>query len=265
MARIRTIKPEFPLSESIGRLSRDARLLFIQLWTICDDEGRTRAASRVLASLLYPFDEDSHKLIGGWLGQLEKEGLIVRYEVDGSSYLEVTTWKKHQKIDRPTPSRLPNPPVSTKAREDSRAFDALPSTLDLVPRTVDLGSVEVREQVRDLPSEDLKPTDPEAPGWPKKADLQIAVNYWNEVAGEVGLPRISGLAGERAKHLAARLKDIGSLGEWFAAVGSIKDQPFLVGKNDRNWRANFDWFVKPGNFSKVVENTYERSRHNGRA
>ena len=39
MARIRTIKPEFPQSETIGKLSREARLLFIQLWTLADDEG----------------------------------------------------------------------------------------------------------------------------------------------------------------------------------------------------------------------------------
>lgn len=34
MARIRSIKPEFPQSESIGKLSRDARPLFVLLWTI---------------------------------------------------------------------------------------------------------------------------------------------------------------------------------------------------------------------------------------
>jgi hypothetical protein len=59
MARIRTIKPEFPQSESMGRISRDARLLFVQLWCICDDHGRTRAASRMLASLLFPYDDDA--------------------------------------------------------------------------------------------------------------------------------------------------------------------------------------------------------------
>jgi hypothetical protein len=37
VGRIRSIKPEFPQSESVGRLSRDARLLFVQLWTICDE------------------------------------------------------------------------------------------------------------------------------------------------------------------------------------------------------------------------------------
>ena len=56
MPRIRTIKPEFPQSESVGRLSREARLLFLLLFTLVDDAGRSRAASRMLASVLYPYD-----------------------------------------------------------------------------------------------------------------------------------------------------------------------------------------------------------------
>ncbi len=46
MARIRSIKPEFPQSESMGNVSRDARLTFIQLWTLADDSGRLRGSSR---------------------------------------------------------------------------------------------------------------------------------------------------------------------------------------------------------------------------
>jgi hypothetical protein len=57
MGRIRTIKPEFPQSESLARVSRDARLCFVALWTICDDAGRARGNGRMLASLLFPYDE----------------------------------------------------------------------------------------------------------------------------------------------------------------------------------------------------------------
>ena len=138
MARIRTIKPEFPQSESIGRICRDARLLFILLWTIADDDGRTRAASRMLASLLCPYDDDVPGLIDGWLGELEREGCIRRYEVDGSIYLELCNWLKHQKIDKPSKSRLPPFEAGSPIiREPSRnlATDLVPSTLDLGPRT----------------------------------------------------------------------------------------------------------------------------------
>jgi hypothetical protein len=141
MARIRTIKPEFPQSESVGKLSRDARLLYIQLWTIVDDAGRARAASRMLASLLYPYDDDARDLIEGWLTELEHGEHIRRYEVDGSQYLEITKWLEHQKIDKPSRSRLPEfvegSRVVAKPREPS-ATDLGPSTLDLGPEKASL-------------------------------------------------------------------------------------------------------------------------------
>ena len=117
MARIRTIKPEFPQSESMGRVSRDARLLFVLLWTIADDSGRLRGNSRMLASLLFPYDDDAPKLITKWLDELVKESCIVLYIVDGQSYLQICNWLNHQKIDKPSPSKLPQ---FDSSREDSR-------------------------------------------------------------------------------------------------------------------------------------------------
>ncbi len=70
MARIRTIKPEFPQSESMGAVSRDARLLFIMLFTLADDEGRLRGNSRMLASILFPYDSDAPKLTDKWVNEL---------------------------------------------------------------------------------------------------------------------------------------------------------------------------------------------------
>lgn len=138
MARIRTIKPEFVESESVGKLSRDARLLFVLLWTFVDDEGRARASSRLLASRLYPYDEDAPKKIDGWLAELEHGGHVRRYEVDGDLYLDIPKWLKHQKIDHPSKSRIP------ELRESSRELASdgetiAPHTLDLgpVPRTMD--------------------------------------------------------------------------------------------------------------------------------
>jgi len=120
MARIRTIKPEFSQSESMGRISRESRLCFIQLWTLADDSGRLRAASRMLASLLYPYDNDAPELIDGWLAELERENCIVRYVTEGQHYIEIINWLSHQKIDHPSPSRFP---PFARIREDSRGLE----------------------------------------------------------------------------------------------------------------------------------------------
>lgn len=103
----------------MGRVSRDARLLFVELWTICDDYGRARAPSRMLASLLFPYDDDAPGLIDGWLAELEREHCIVRYTLDGSTYLQVTNWTTHQRIDKPSKPQFPEPP---NTREHSRAL-----------------------------------------------------------------------------------------------------------------------------------------------
>lgn len=120
MARIRTIKPEFPQSESMGRVGRESRLCFIQLWTLADDSGRLRGNSRMLASLLYPYDDDAPALIGGWLDELEAEGCVQRYVIDGDSYLAICAWAKHQKIDKPSASKLPSPPEVSRAIANTR-------------------------------------------------------------------------------------------------------------------------------------------------
>ena len=163
MPRIRTIKPEFPQSETIGRLSRDARLLFIQLWTFVDDSGRARAASRALASLLYPYDNDAPSLIEGWLAELEENYCIRRYEAAGKQYLDIPNWLKHQKIDRPSASRFP------AFREPSRALDE-PSSGDLGPRTLDLG--------KDLGSR-KKETRASARAWPFE-------QFWAQYPHKIG-------------------------------------------------------------------------------
>ena len=126
MGRIRSLKPEFPQSESMGRVSREARLAFILLWTLADDEGRLRGNSRMLASLLFPYDDDAPGLIDGWMGELEREDCIARYRVHGDSYIQIAHWRSHQKIDHPSKSKLPpfgeDSEILAKPRETSINF-----------------------------------------------------------------------------------------------------------------------------------------------
>jgi hypothetical protein len=119
--RIRTIKPEFWESETLGKVSRDARLLFIGLFNSSDDFGKSRASSRILASRLYPFDDDARALIPVWLGELEKAGCIRQFIADDVEYLWIPKWATHQKIDHPTKSKIPDFSESlANPRESSR-------------------------------------------------------------------------------------------------------------------------------------------------
>lgn len=169
MGRIRTIKPEAPQSENLGRVSRDARLLFFMLFTVADDEGRGRAAMPVLAGSLFPYDDDARTHLVEWLFELEREDCILLYSNDGAAYFEIKKWQQHQKIDRPTASRLPAPSVEdrenlTKAREASRLY--------LVPRIVDQGSF--TSAVAD-PSKHEPQPDPKKAPYPEEFET-----FWRE-------------------------------------------------------------------------------------
>lgn len=128
MGRIRSIKPEFPQSESMGRVSREARLCFVLLWTMADDEGRLRGNAALLASLLYPYDAaEAARHMPKWISELEREGCVTPYRVGADSYVQITNWRSHQKIDKPMPSKIPPPPDATSrslaAAEEGKVED----------------------------------------------------------------------------------------------------------------------------------------------
>ena len=211
MARIRTIKPEFCQSEKIGRLSRDARLCFIQIWTVVDDEGRARAAPRLLAGSLYPYDDDAPALIEGWLDELARNGRISRYVVDGTQYLQVTNWSEHQRIEKKSASRYPAPKASdpvalqevlpTPQPKVEDASPPIPGTLPEPSRTdMDLGSGSGREREFRLTAGD-GPIEPEVPAEieqpppskPKPDQDADLFRRGREVLGKSGGGLISGL------------------------------------------------------------------------
>lgn len=117
--RIRSIKPEFWRSDDIDALRIEDRLLFIGLWSYVDDGGigvdkeSSIAADLFAGDLDRDFHETSLRIHGG-LKRLAEAGLITRYSVAGKRYLQVKTFADHQKINRPTPSKLP-PPTSADA------------------------------------------------------------------------------------------------------------------------------------------------------
>lgn len=117
MARIRTIKPSFFESEDVAVLPLRARLLWIGLWTHCDDEGRTKDNGKLVKARIWPLDQVTLRDIEDDLAILADAGRIVRYEADGQRYLEITNWREHQSINKPTPSKIPPPP---KVRPNSR-------------------------------------------------------------------------------------------------------------------------------------------------
>ena len=111
MSRIRTIDPHFPRTPSLSRVSREARLFFILLWTVADDSGRLRLDHEELKEQLYPLDDDAPLMFPVWLGELDRARFIEIYRVDDVDYLRVRNWEQLQTcIQHPARSRLPAAP-----------------------------------------------------------------------------------------------------------------------------------------------------------
>lgn len=102
MGRIRTIKPEFWVSEQVVECSPNARLLFIGMWNFCDDGGNHPASPKSLKMQVFPGDDFTVTYISDLIDELKNQGLIAEYTGnDGKNYWHVTGWH-HQKIDRPS-------------------------------------------------------------------------------------------------------------------------------------------------------------------
>lgn len=101
MARIRTIKPQFWDDAKIGRIPRDARLLYIGLWTFADDLGVVIADPVWLKSKIFPYDRIQIQQLEAWLGLLEKIGFISLLSVKSESFYYLPTFSRHQIINRP--------------------------------------------------------------------------------------------------------------------------------------------------------------------
>lgn len=112
MARIRTIKPEAFFSESLAEVSVEAERTFFGLLTQADDHGRHRDNAAIIAGLLWPLRAEHTSVhVEDDLQQLANAGLICRYNgCDGRRYLHIVTWSEHQKIDKPSQSRLSSCP-----------------------------------------------------------------------------------------------------------------------------------------------------------
>lgn len=93
MARARNIKPGIMANEKLAECAPIARLLFTYLWMLADRTGRLEDRPRRIGVQALPYDDvDPNDL----LQQLHDHGFILRYEVEGTQYIQILNFEKHQ-------------------------------------------------------------------------------------------------------------------------------------------------------------------------
>ena len=64
----------------------------------------------------------------------------------------------------------------------------------------------------------------------------------------------------RLKAARLRLKEHPDSDYWHEVFRAIRASPFCLGSNDRGWRANFDWLLRPGSADKALEGHYQNTQ-----
>jgi len=218
MPRIRAVKHGLFRSRVLAGVSPRARLTFVGLWTLADDEGRYEYEPELLKADLWPWEDDvTAKDAHECVLELAARQRVCLYEHGGKTYLHVVKWSEHQKISHKTESRLPachkeshgGPP------DDPGAFRKLPEPS---------GKLRPRARAQDLEEEkDINPTHPEELSPP-------AVIHTASVENRL-------TAGRQSRR--ARLVDPQPIGETAAAIAGGRRPP-APAADQRRWREERD-------------------------
>jgi len=92
---------------------------------------------------------------------------------------------------------------------------------------------------------------------------QEVTNLWNDLARKTGLPKVKAITKTRESLIRGRAKDLqcfdhkDPLDGFRDLFAKIRASPFLSGRSNC-FAATFDWSMKESNFTKIMEDTYEK-------
>lgn len=265
-------------------------LTFIGLWNFADDYGVVRANPTWLKNQIYPYKEALRLAVfSTWLARLVELEVIVPVSHRGESYYYIRTFRKHQKVDRPSKARnLPEEELVTQLHRLGFAFS---SEGDLLKKTLDEPSMSTRENfsqekerevvtVREKETIGQKafppPARSENPVYeislekiykdlPEKNKRTVYnfiherkpgfiipyVDMWNIFAQENSLAKITTINKPRKKHFAVRIQEPAF--NFLEILAKAKGSEFL---RTSSW-FGFDWLIKNElNYVKVLEGNY---------
>lgn len=102
--RGRWIKPAFATDGKVMRLSMEARLFYVELWMVADDQGRLLFDIQEIEAQLPHFAGKSEPLFR----ELDNQKLVFRYGPE-KQFMQITKWAEHQHPPHAKPSKFPAP------------------------------------------------------------------------------------------------------------------------------------------------------------
>ena len=235
--RARNIKPALFVNEFLGVEDPFVTLLFIGLWCLADREGRLEDRTARIKAELFPYrDFPIHNgecpFINGGLTVLVRMKFIVRYEVNGSRFIQIMNFTKHQ-----TPHHTEKKsviPQSPQTYDDNDVTDLTvnsPLNNGESPKALRADSLNPDS----MNPEVIPPVVPQgtegANGKPEQADaIRSVIEPYRTYHPTSGIPDSKS---KEWKAIAARLKEQFTADVLKAAIDGMHRTPHNLGQNDR--------------------------------
>lgn len=249
MGRIRTIKPEFFQNERLSDLCADAHLLAAGLLTYADDDGYFNAHPGLVKAAVFPLRECSVS-IHAMLTDLANIGFLrLGTGEHGRTFGWIVEFLKHQRINRPTPSKIKDLPIDWG--------DSVITHTQLTEYAVPEQGTGNREKEQGTGNREIVAVPAPAADAAPPCPAEQIVELFNTRCP--ALPAVRTLTDQRRKAIRARWRESPERQDtawWANLFTDVSRSTFLTGANDRNWCADFDWLMKPGNLVKVSEGKY---------
>lgn len=270
MARARNIKPGFYKNEDLAECSIWARFIFPGLWMLADREGRLEDRPKRINGELLPYDGGEVEPL---LDELSRRGFIVRYEVDGQRFIQISKFAQHQTPHvREQASTIPAPPDTKQS-----TAKAVPSTSlgGGVPSPGSPDSLIPSSLIPDSPSSVPNGTVADGKAASLPCPIEKIVEAYHRLMPDN--PRCKSLNASRRGSIKARWKEAAKLtckpfgyataqdgiAAWEDFFAICATSLFLTGKaapqrGKPPFVADIDFLMSPSAFAKCLENRYHR-------
>lgn len=172
-------------------------------------------------------------------------------ELDDSNFLKISNWEKHQNIEGLEKIREQNRLRKRRQREREKALKE-GNYKNSHATSRDCHATDIEED-RELDIEEEKEIEDKEPPVPYEEIKEL----YNSICKS--LSKIRSVSSTRKRHLKARWKQLDfNIDTFQEAFEKVEASDFCTGKNDRGWKADFDWLIKnDNNIIKVLEGKYD--------
>lgn len=175
-------------------------------------------------------------------------------------FLQISNWKKYQNIEGMDKIREQNRIRKQNQRERQKIMIEQDMSRDMSRDVTQQNKIKNKKEDIDKEKDNKLIVSKDTIC---QTDVRRVIEEWNKLQ-EVGINPIRDIkpSSKRCQLLKGRIREYG-IDEVLNAINNVRNSDFLRGENNRGWMITFDWFVKPNNFTKVLEGNYNKEGQHG--